>query len=270
MSKDKQEITTVADASLLAQLAEAYPQEEGSKNILLPRIGLVSQDKTEESGSGKNKKITVISAAGDFYINRKTDELNEEGKNIWIKEDIGTEFKGIVFFKRHQLRMYDENTEEYTTSPVFDSLEEEVPLFCNKKEVAKGKPAELKSRYMYTDKSGKERSALEDNRILYILYKGEAYQIELRGSSMFSLLTYERSVAIPTVVTQFSSEAMEKGDISWNKMTFKAVRKLTDAEAKEISGHQIDTMQMIKQSKGAFSKQKSELELANDKVVKNW
>lgn len=267
MTKTK-DLAITASNEVLAQLAEAYPQEKGGSYITLPRLSLVSQDKTEVTGKGKDKQITIIATAGDFYTEKQGDEVDEEGKKIWDKKEIGTEFEGIIFFKRHQLKMYDEATEEFTSSPVYDSPDEVIPLWCDKKEVARGTPAELKAKYMFTNKKGKEVSALEDNRIVYVLYKGEAYQINLRGSSMYSLMSYERTVSAPTVVTEFSSEAMEKGEICWNKMTFKAVRKLTTEEAQKIAELQREAIQAIQAAKVGFAKTEDESE-AVQQIAKN-
>lgn len=250
----KNEVMNVADQETLDSLAESYPVEKGGQGIMLPRIGMFSQDKTEESGTGRNKKINVIAAAGEFYIDQQTEEVGEDGKKQWAKQEIGDSFEGIIFFKRYQLSMYDEATEKYTSSPVFDKQDEVVPLFCDKKEVARGLPADLKLKYVYTDKTGKERSALEENRILYILWEGKPYQMNLRGSSMYSLLSYEKTVQAPTVITRFSSEAMKKGEIAWNKMTFFAVRKLTPDEATEIKKLQQEAIEAIKLSKASYAK----------------
>lgn len=248
-------VSVQADEDVLAQLASAYPQEEGGKGILLPRLGMFSQDKTEETKNSKTgkKEIKIMNEAGTFFIDRQTDEVDKDGKKVWEKEEIGSSIEGIIFYKRHQLRMFDEATEEYTSSPVYDSPDEVIPLFCDKKEVARGTPAELKAKYMYTTKDGKNKSALEDNRIVYVLYEGEPYQMNLRGSSMYSLLTYERSVQAPTVLTEMSSEAMEKGDISWNKMTFRAVRKLTGEEAMKVLELQKNAAEAIAVSKASFA-----------------
>lgn len=247
-------LTKAASDDLLNQLSESYVQEENTQGILLPRLGFYSQDKTEETGKGKDKKIKVIAAAGEFFIEKQTDELDENGKKIWEKTEIGDSFEGIILYKRHQLKMYDESTEEYTSSPIYDSKDEVLPLFCNKKEIARGTPAELKEQYLFTDRTGKTKSALEENRILYVLYKDEVYQLNLRGSSMYSLMAYERVINPTTVVTEFSSEAMEKGEISWNKMTFKAVRKLTEKEAHQVLEIQRDTNEAVAASKANFKK----------------
>ncbi len=246
------ELIKTASEEALAQLTTAYAQEANNQNIILPRLGMFSQDKTEETGKGKDKKIKVIQAAGDFYVDKQTEELDENGKKTWEKEEIGTSVEGVIFFKRYQLRMYDEATEEYTSSPIYDGEDEVIPLFKNKVEVARGTPKELKEKYLYTDKNGKQKSALEENRILYVLYNGEPHQMNLRGSSMYSLLSYERSVQAPTVVTHMSSETMTKGDITWNKMTFKVVRKLTDKEVAKVLQLQKDAAMAINASKANF------------------
>ncbi len=40
-------LTTVADEKSLAELREQFPAEQGFTRIMLPRIGMFSQDKTE-------------------------------------------------------------------------------------------------------------------------------------------------------------------------------------------------------------------------------
>ncbi len=190
-------------------------------------------------GKGKNKKITVVEAAGTFFTEHETDEKEEvtaedgtvSQKPIWKKTELGESIEVVILYQRRQLRMYDEKTELYTSSPVFDTDDDVIKLFCNKNEVGKGTPAELKSKYMYQDKDGKQKCKLEENRILYVLYEGEKYQLNLRGSSMYAYLTYARKTIPNTVVTRLSSEAKEKGDIAWNQMTFVAASGLeTDPE----------------------------------------
>lgn len=274
MKKKSKEVAVVASDEVLAQLGEAYPQEAGGTGIFLPRLGMYSQDKTEETGKGKDKKIKVIEAAGEFYTEHQSDEVDEEtGKKTWEKEELGDSIQAIIFFKRYQLRMYDESTEQYTSSPIYDRDDEVIPLFCDKKEVTLGTPAELKAKYMFTDKNGKRKSALEDNRVVYVLYNGEEYQMNFRGSSMYSLLTYERSVQAPTVLTEMSSEKMTKGDISWNKMTFKAVRKLNADEAEKVLELQTNAREAIAASKANYASKdedKVEGETIEDEAVRKF
>lgn len=221
---------SVVDEKALAELKAAFPVEQGVNRVFLPRLGLVSQDKFE--GKGKNAKL--IKEAGQFFKEVQTEELDENQKKIWEHEDLGLAIEGIILYQRKQLRMYDEATETYTSSPVYDNEDDVVPLFCEKKEVARGTPAELKALYQYKDKDDKTKSKLEDNRILYVLYDEEVYQLNLRGSSMYSWLTYARKVSPPTVVTTFGSEAKEKGSIEWNMMTFNVSRALNGKEVEEV------------------------------------
>jgi hypothetical protein len=223
-------VSTVVSQEVLAQLQESYPVEQGTNRISLPRISYVSQDKTE----GKGKAMKVVTEAGTFFTEEQTDELDENGKKLWEKSEIGTELDAIIFYQRKQLKMYDEATEKYTSSGVYDSDTETVKLWCDKKEVASGTPEELKKKYKYTDKAGKEKSALEENRLLYVLMNEKVYQLTLRGSSMYSFLSYRKNVLPVGVVTHISSEPKEKGDIQWNQMTFTVVRPINADEATDI------------------------------------
>ncbi len=232
MSKSK-EIANVVSGQQLAELRDSFPAEPTFNRIILPRLGLVSQDVVE--GRGKDMKVT--SEAGTFFIEHQSEELDEDGKKKWVREEIGTEIEGTIFYSRNQLRYYDEKTETYTSSPIFDNPNDVLPLFQNKSEVARGTVAELKKKYEYTDKDGKVKSKLEDNRILYVMYKDEAYQMNLRGSSMYAFQKYARTTLAPSVVTSFGSEAREKGTIAWNQMTFKVARVLSADEADKILSH---------------------------------
>lgn len=248
------ELTVAASKEILAQLAQSYPTEAGSNTIYLPRLGMYSQDKTTEEGTGKAKKITVVNAAGEFYFEHQTDE-EVDGKKQWVTEEQGDTIEAIIVYKRHQLRMYDNATEEFTNSPVYDDANEVLPLFCNRTEVARGTPAELKAKYMYTDENGKQKSRLEDSRILYVLYQGELYQMNLRGSSMYSFLSYERAlkVAPNTVLTQLTSEQCEKGATVWNKMLFTKVRDITEKEAEKVVEIVQETQDAIGASKAQYA-----------------
>ena len=125
-------VTNVASPEVLSQLSSAYPIEQGAMRIILSRISMVSQDVTE----GKGKATKVVVEAGTFFVEAQTDDINEEtGKKVWVKEEIGNSFEGIIVFKRKQLRYYDESTETYTSSPIYDTDDEIIPLFRDKKEV---------------------------------------------------------------------------------------------------------------------------------------
>ena len=111
-----------------------------------------------------------------------------------------------------------------------------MPLFRDKAEVDRGTPAKLQSRKEYqVVKNGKKKSALEENRVLYILKDGEIFQMTLRGTSMYAFLTYVRKTEnVPAVMTIFGSEPKSKGDIDWNQMTFEVGRQLGREEVGEV------------------------------------
>lgn len=224
------EIQTTLTAEQRALLGQLTPQEQGFTRIQLPRLGMYSQDKFE----GKGKSAVLVKEAGMFYTELEQSSTDEEGKvtKEWVKTEIGTSMEGIVLYHRKQLSYYDNATEKYTSSPIYDSPEDVVPLFMDGKEVHRGTTAELKAKYAYTDPDdGKVKSKLEDMRVLYILKDGQAYQMTIRGSSMWAFSKYAKSVLVSAVLTRFNSEAKENGSIAWNQMTFDAVREITPEEA---------------------------------------
>lgn len=254
-SKKSTAITTVANEEQLALLRSEFPQEEGFKTIQLPRLGMFAKDKTE----GKGKSMKVVSEAGTFFIEKETEELDENKKKIWEREELGDEIKVNIIFQRKQLKYFDEKTETYTSSTIYDNDDEIIPLFCNKAEIDRGTPAELKAREAYTyEKDGKKMSSLEDNRILYVLYKGELYQMNLRGSSMYSFKSFLRQCPSPAAyLLKLSSEGKVKGSNEWNQMMFEIDRDITGAEANEIIGKIKEIKEGINLKKEFFAKQDS-------------
>ena len=253
MAKEKQTTAVAVHDESLEALAALFPVEPSFDRVQLPRLGMFSQDKTE--GTGKAKK--VVTEAGTFYIERQTDEVDEEtGRKLWAKDELGTEIEGIILFQRKQLRSYDESSGTFTSSPIYDNDDEIVPLFANRAEVARGTPAELMSRdeFATTDnQTGKEKSSLEENKILYIEYEGEIYQMGLRGSSMFSFKGWRRKLGtVPpsAIVTKFSSTPEKKGSIEWNKMSFEQVRPLTK---KELA----DTLEKVREITDGIAQEKA-------------
>lgn len=244
-------VATVADEKSLAMLKEQFPAEAGGfTRAILPRIGMFSQDKTE----GKGKSMKVVAEAGTFYIEHQSDEEDQNGKKIWVKDEIGTELEAVIIYQRRQLSYYDGDTELYTSSPVYDTDDEVIPLFCDKKEIDRGTPAELKGREEYVyEKDGKTKSHLEENRILYVLYKEDVYQMNLRGTSMFAFMTYARKVLPPAVLTAFGSEAKEKGTISWNQMSFNKVKDLDNDEVTDVLERVSDIKSGIASEKSYFA-----------------
>ncbi len=268
MSKKTTAVAVVADEKSIEILRSEFPVETSFQKTLLPRIGLASQDVTEEVKNKAGKKeIKVITEAGTFSIDRQGDEVDEKGKKIWDKEEIGSEFEGVILFRRNQLKFYD--GKNYTSSPVYDNNDQVLPLFCEKAEVDRGTPAELKARTQYQGVSakGKPISKLEDNRILYILYKGEIYQMNLRGTSMYAYLTYckdlnAKGLLPPAVNTRFSSEAKENGAISWNQMTFEVANNLDNDEIADVIARVESIKADIKAENSFFESKKADDELS--------
>lgn len=247
----KKEIATTANEEVLAQLRQSFPTDPGVQRFMLPRINMASQDKTE----GKGKNMKVVTEAGTFFLEAQGDEIDEEtGKKIWIKDEIGASFEGIIIFQRKQLKYYDEVNNKFASTPIYDNDDEIIPLFADKKEIKRGTPQVLKGDYNYVDKDGKTKCRLEDNRILYVLYKEEMYQMNLRGSSMWSFRSYVKSVNPSEVVTKCSSEAKEKGSIAWNQMTFKIARNLNQEEAESVLAKVKEIQSAILMEKAAYTR----------------
>lgn len=263
MAKDKKEkgLSTQVDEEMLAELKASYPTEATFQRVLLPRFGMVSQDITEEvkNPTTKKKEIKIISEAGIFFTEEQTDEVNDEGKKIWKKEEIGDTAEAIILFERKQLRFFDSGDQTYTSSPVYDADDQVVPLFKGKEQVDRGTSTELRSReeYQGTTAKGKATSKLEVNKILYVWYEGKIFQMNLRGSSMYSFIKYRKEVTPSVVLTRMGSEAKEAGAINWNQMTFKMVRPLTTEELKTVVGH-VREIQASIESERAFYASRSE------------
>lgn len=220
------EITKAISAEELAMLKESYPVEQGLSRIMLPRLEFCSQDQTE----GKGKAMKVVTEAGTFFTSFQSDETDEDGKKVWEKEEIGKEVDVIILYERKQLKFYD--GEGYVSSPIYDTDDQVIPLFKDKAEIDRGTPAELKSRPQYQGKSakGKDISKLEENKILYVLYKDEMYQLSIRGTSMYAFRDYKKTVTPNAVVTTLNSKPMENGSTSWNQITYTEDRTINGNE----------------------------------------
>lgn len=261
-----QALSTEVNDDTLAILKDAYPVELGANRISLPRLGMVSQDQVE----GKGKTMKVVTEAGTFYIEKPTNEEDENGKKVWSHDELGNTIDVTILYKRKQLRLYDEATMQYTSSPIYDNDEEVLPLFCNKAEVSRGTPAELKAQYQYTDKNGKTKSRLEDNRILYVLYEGEPYQLNLRGTSMRAYNAYAKKVVVPSVITTLSSEARENGSNAWNQMTFSAKRKLSQEEAENVVARITEIKDAVQAERAQYQQPQNEIIKASAEAVRTF
>jgi len=250
---------------------------EGYAKKFLPRISFTSQDKTEESGVGKNKTITVVEAAGTFFTEVKTEDLTEDGKAVFAKEEIGDSVELHIVYERKQLRMYDAATEKFTSSPIYDHPSDIVPIFCDKQEVDRGTPAELQAKYMTkTTMKGKPKSALEEERVLYVIYKGVLYTMNIRGTSMYAFLSYKKSLNPAKLVTVINSEAKTSGQVSWNQMNFTALRPIIVEELQMVVEAVNSIRESVEEEKAFFGKseqvpvQYAEAKSESDKEFSKW
>lgn len=261
----KNQITTVASEASLMELRSQFPVESGFERTFLPRLSFKSQDVVE----GKGKTMKVITEAGTFIEERQTDEKDENDKQVWTKEELGLEIEGTIIFYRKQLKYFDEKNEVFTSSTVYDNEDETVVLFCNKAEVDRGTPKELKDRPEYAyEKDGKKKSKLEENRILYVLKDEEVFQLNLRGSSMYSFMTYTKKNFVPAELTKFSSTAESKGSIDWNKMAFEKVRDLNAEEVALVMEKVNEIKKAIKAEKDYFASINAGTVEANEELKK--
>jgi len=277
--KKSTEVAKTASEEQLAELAVGGVEQEASyTRISLPRFGMVAQDKTESVGTGKNKTIKVIEAAGTFFYERETEEeverkdgtMGKEWSHEQIDENDVPEI--IIVAARKQLRYWDPAEEKYTSSPVFDTDTEEVVLFKDRKEVDRGTMKELQNRYPKAKNAkGKSYPLLKEEAILYVLIGGEMFQMNVRGSSLWALSAYKRKVAVSTVVTKVGYVQEENGSNVYTKMTFDAVRKLTQEEA-ELAIEKIrEIKQAISDQKEYFSGMADDVDdEEGDETNKKW
>ena len=268
----KNEVVVSASEQDLAILRESFPTEPSSSRITLPRLGIYSQDVTEGTG----KSLKVIAEQGQFYTESPSEELNEDGKRVWEKTIIGTEFEGCILFQRKQLSHYDQASELFTSSPIYDTDDEVIPLWCDKQEVDKGLPKELQAKEKYAGKNskGKYMTTLKDNRILYVEYEGKVYQMSVHGSSMYAYSDYRKKVlgalAPCEVITKFGSENQEKGKIKWAQVTYAKKRLLNAKEVAEVMEKVKEISATVKAEKSQYSNRSAEDKKSEDEFAKKF
>lgn len=246
------ELTTVASEKSVAILDQEYPKEQSFSRILLPRIVFISTDKTE----GKGKNMKVVAEAGTFFLEKP----NADGE--WEKEELGKEIDVNIIYHRRQLRYWDAANESFVNSPVYDTDDDVIPLFQDKKEIDRGTQKELQAKY--PPKEGRRTSALEDERILYVLYEGNPYQMSIKGGNKWAFFTYARKVNPATVLTTIGSEEKENGSITWNQMVFTEKSKISEKEAQEIISRVGEIKESIKAEKAYYQSMDSALKKPAD------
>lgn len=232
--KETQEVTTTADAAVLAALGAQVPADAGFTRIQLPRIAFKAKAKIEQDPDDEDK-MKVIFKAGSFFTERETEEKDEEGKVVWDRQNIGVTLEGIVVYKRKQLRYYDEPSTTYYSTPIFDTPDQVIPLFAGGKKIASGTPAALKKMDLFKfEKDGKTRSNLSDNTIVYLLVGEELFQFSITSiGAIIDFSKYGQKVqyGLAANVTRFTSTKEVKGDNNYNALAFEAARLITAEEA---------------------------------------
>ncbi len=215
------EIITQEQLDLIKSLTPV--DEDSYSRIQLPKIGMFSKDVLEETGTGKSKKIELISPAGEFYIEAEG-EKDEEGKRTFNKTPIeGESLDVVIFYNRKKLSMWDDSTKVYTKTPLYDSKDEVLPLFEGKNKIATATPAELQAMYPSLSLKGNPTSKLKEVTVLYVLYNGLPYEFELGMSSKYEFLTYKSSVVLPQMVTTLTpSEDRTVGSNTYKAVLFKS------------------------------------------------
>lgn len=245
MPNKKQELVPLTDEQK-ALLDDSFPVSTDSARLTLPRFGMLAKDITEETGSGKTKKITVIEAAGTFYTESDKGEVDEEtGKTVWTREYIeGDKVEVNITFFRYQLKKYDDGLKKFYSTPVYDNDTQELPLYLDKQIIKRGTEKFLQGLYPKLTAKGKPSSDLQKLTLLYILYKGELHQFNLSVSSGWQFSTYKRSLNPSAVVTELSSIEETHGSNTYRKTTFKNLRPISgdDFETIKESQDQIKTV----------------------------
>ena len=270
----KKEIIAVASEEALAELSGDFPKESSFTRIVLPKFGMLSQDLTQTVGTGKAKKIELVQPAGAFYIEQKTGEkiTRDDGTEVdeYAKTFLEDEAPMVhIVYSRKMLSHYDEATETYTSSPIYDEDTEIVPLFEKKQEVARGTPAQLKALPRFrtlSKKTGKPTSSLRDERVLYVVYNGELMQLQLHGSSLWAFVAYAKKVSPPRVLTRLGSENKVNGSIEWSPMTFVPERQITADEAAVAIEFKNALITAIKAEKSYYEGVVSQIEVADKQM----
>jgi hypothetical protein len=232
--------TSVLSQEQLDILNSSYPVSDESSRLSLPRLGLLSKDITEESGSGKNKKITVLEVAGTFYTESDQGEVDEDtGKKVWTKEFIeGDTIDVIISFHRKQLRKFDSSLNKFISTPVYDTADQVLPIYLDKQIIKRGTPAELQALYPALTLKGKPTSDLKEETILYVIFNDVLHQMNISQSSKWEFKTYSKGVNPSTVITTLGSTEETFGTNTYRKLSFKNKRMITGEEFETVNENQ--------------------------------
>lgn len=247
----KQEITTELQGESL------LPKENTFVRRTFPRISFTSQDQKE----GKGKNTVITEEAGTFFTERPTDETDDKNKKIWNHEEIGKSMEGVIFFTRKKLSYYDQPNNTYYTSSYYDQDTDIVPLWCKGKKIAEGTKEELQKPYRRIEDDPKDPTKkktvnkLAENKVLYIWYKNEVFELTVAGTSMWEYSKYykEWNTEPNKNMTELSYEDCENGSIVWSKILFKRMRQLTQDEWDTTRNLAAEMLQGIAEEKAYFA-----------------
>lgn len=243
MSKIKKEISK----EQLDILNSSYPVSDESSRLQLPRLGMLSKDVIETIGTGKNKKIKIIQSSGTFFTESDEGEMNDEGKKVWTKKFIEGETIDVqIVYHRRQLRMYDSSLEKFYSTPIFDNVDQIVPLYLDKQVIKKGIQKDLQAMWPSLTLKGKPSSKLKEDTILYVIYEGTLYQCNLSQSSKWEFKSYAKNVNPSTVITTIGSVEDTFGDNTFRKMTFKNKRLIDGDEFETVTENQTIVKDQVK------------------------
>ncbi len=230
MLKKTQKVSVLTEEQL-SLLNQNYPVSEDTTRLTFPRLGMLSKDITEEVGTGKAKKINIIEVAGTFYTEKDEGEVNAEGKKIWTRKYLeGETLDVIIAFHRYQLGKFDSSLNKFISSPIYDNETQVLPLYLDKQVIKRGTEKELQSLYPALTQKGKPTSDLKKSTILFVLYEGEMYQLNLSISSGWGFSTYKRSINPSAVVTTLGSIEETFGTNTYRKMSFTKGRVIDSEE----------------------------------------
>lgn len=243
-------------AQQIAELNEAYPVSDDSARSLLPRFGMLSKDITEETGTGKKKTIKVVESAGTFYIEKDKGEIGKDGKKKWTREYIGEKVDVIIAFHRRQLRLFDASLKKFISSPIFDSKDQVIPLYLDKRVIAMGTQEALQNIPAYKTKTekGKDSSKLKEEAILYVIYKEELYQFNISQSSKWVFSDYKKGLNPSTVLTTLGSVEDKFGTNTFRKVTFTSKGLIDQDEFELVKEYQGNLATQVKTDAKNFLK----------------
>jgi hypothetical protein len=135
---------------------------------------------------------------------------------------------------------------------VYDNKEQVLPLYLDKQVVMKGTQAELQSKFPTLTLKGKPSSKLKEETILYVVYEGELYQMNLSQSSKWTFKDYAKQGNPSTCVTILGSIEDTFGDNTFSKVTFTKDRMITGDEFETVNESQTALKEVVENDNQLF------------------